>query len=275
MTHDADVDTLLPGDPETVQQLATALRRAAELLRSAGDRVAQVGAPGSVWEGQVAQAFLDHVSELSRRAGTVEADLTTAATQLTQWREGLLDRRQQLAQLREEIAATSTAGAEGAQDAVGGAERDRLQTQVSALVDEHEAAGATVAQALRRVAEASTDPANALDGNAWLMHAETLLRQLEQQVGAWVAAQGPALTDAVTGIGQSTALSATVGQAAGSLTPGLDVALGAAVVSVAAAAPGSHRLISAARRAQRPIPLESLPAATFDRSTLDRSASRK
>lgn len=263
MTEHLDVEAVLPGDPETVLQLTTAVRRAAELLRSASDRVAQLSAPGSLWEGPVAEGFLDHVADLSRRVSAVEGDLTTAATQLALWRQGLLDRRQQLARLRDELAATTAAA--GGESGADTAEHDRLQAQVSALVDEHEAAGATLAQALRRLAEAATDPASALDGTAWLMHAESLLGQLEQQIGAWVAAQGPALTDAVTGISDSTALGATVGQAAGSLIPSLDVALGAAVLSVAGAAPGSHRLVAAARRARRPVPLESLPLATFER----------
>lgn len=262
MTEHLDVDAVLPGDPETVLQLTTAVRRAAELLRSASDRIAQLSAPGSLWEGPVAEGFLDHVADLSRRVSALEADLTTAATQLALWREGLLERRRQLARLRDELAATTAAGGEPGD---GAAEHDRLQAQVSALVDEHEAAGATLAQALRRLAEVATDPAGALDGTAWLIHAESLLGRLEQQIGAWVAAQGPALTDAVTGISDSTALGATVGQAAGSLTPSLDIALGAAVLSVAGAAPGSHRLLAAARRARRPVPLESLPPATFDR----------
>jgi uncharacterized protein YukE len=254
--------SVLPGDPEAVDQLATSLRRAAELLRSAADRVDRLGAPGSVWEGQVAEAFLDHLSELSRRVVVVEGELTSAAAQLTAWREDMLERRRQLAVLRDELVAASARDADGA----GAAEQERLRGQVATLADEHEAAAATVAQTLRRAGETAGDPSGALDGTAWLMHAETLLHQLEGQIATWVEAQGPALGDAVHDISGSTALGATVGQAAGSFTPGLDVTLGAAVAAVAGTAPGSHRLVAAARRAQRPIPLADLQAASFDRT---------
>lgn len=257
---EVDAVELLPGDPDTVDQLAAALHRASGLLRGAVDRITTLGAAGSVWEGPVAQAFIDHVSDLGRRVGVLESELSTAASQLTTWREGLLDRRQQLAALRQELAATETGDA--ADDAAM-ADRDRLQAQLRALADEHDAAGTVLAQALRRVAEATTDPAGGLDGTAWLLHAETLLHQLDQQIGGWVTAQGPALTEAVNGVSQSTAVTATVGHAAGSLGPGLDVALGAAVASVAAAAPASHRLVASARRAQTAIPLDLLPPATF------------
>lgn len=268
MTEHVEVDAVLPGDPEAVEQLVSALRRAAELLRGAADRVAMLGAPGSVWEGPVAQGFVEHVSGLSRRVAALESDLSMAATQLETWREGLMGRRQQLAALREEMAATPAAVDDfSGEGSIGGgtamAERERQQAQLRAVVDEHEVAGMALAHALRRVADAATDPAGALDGTAWLLQAEMLLHELDQQVGGWVSAQGPALSEAVTGISQTTAVSATVAQAAGSITAGLDVALGAAVVSVAAAAPGSHRLIASARRARTPIPLETLPPATF------------
>ncbi|MGH3383343.1 MAG: hypothetical protein ACRDO1_02060 [Nocardioidaceae bacterium] len=275
MSEILDVEALLPGDPEAAGQLAAHLQRSAELLRSASDRITLLGSPGSVWEGPVAQSFLDHLSDLSARVSAIEGDLTTAATQLGQWRDGVLDRQARAASLRDELTAAGAAASTDPGDQHAVSEVERLQTQVHHLHEEHLAEADTVAHGLRRVSESVADPTGSMDGTAWLIHAETLLQQLDDQIGSWVSSEGGAMSDAVGAIGQSTALGATVSQAAGAFTPGLDVALGAAVVAVAAAAPGSHRLVAAARRAASPIPLAALPEATFARPSAAPAATTK
>ncbi len=265
-----DLPTDLPGQPAAVRDLADGFTRAGDQLASARERLQRLTAPGSVWEGPVAQDFVEHVHLLGSRMQDVEDQLRTAVTALSVWEESLVDRRRRLDRLADELE-TARAGAAAAVDPVTGTPADpdhdpevqRIAAQIRGLTDEHEAEAQTLARRLSELDATLASAAGAMDVTGWLQHAEALLARLDRHIGDWVETQGEALTGAVASIGAGSALGTTVSQAAGPVSAELGSALGVAVTSLAAGSPASARLIAAARRRAPAIPLSALPVASF------------
>jgi len=265
MTDPAGLDTPLPGDPDAVQVLCGGLRRSADQVRAAAERMASVGAAGTVWEGPVAGGLVEHLADLHRRVAGVAAELDDAAAVLGAWQQELHERQHRMAMLRDEAAAVAGSGAAAGLEPPDGpapAELERLRRQAAMLVEEHRASAAATAGRLRRLTGAA-EPLAGLRVSSWVAEAEALLHRLDESVGAWAMAEGGSLSEAASAISGGTAVGATIGVAVGAATPDLDRAFTATVSALAATTPASHRLLAAARRARTPVPLESLPPASF------------
>ncbi|MPZ61665.1 MAG: hypothetical protein GEU93_10295 [Propionibacteriales bacterium] len=252
-------DVTLDGAPHAVEDLTTHLQRTALSVRNASDSFAAVGRAGALWDGDVAQGFLHHVHEVSRRLDTIEEELRDADVGLRAWRAGFEERLARLSHLQDQYRALPRP-ADELDD--GTDARERLRAEMEQVRDDHEREAGHAANHLSQAARALAS-AGSIDVSTWVAEAEARVREMDEQISTWIDSQGGPLSDAVSSMGQATALSATVSEAAGAVTPGATAALTAAVVSVAATAPGSHRLVAAARKAQRPIPVEALPRATF------------
>lgn len=259
MTAEAE-DVTLDGAPHAVEDLTTHLQRTALSVRNASDSFTAVGRAGALWDGDVAQGLLHHVHEVSRRLDTIEEELRGAEAGLRSWRGGFEERLTRLSHLQDQYRSLP-APADEHEDGTDPA-RELLRAEMEQVRDDHEREAAHAANHLSQAAQA-LGSAGSIDVSAWVTEAEARVREMDEQISAWIDSNGGPLSDAVSSMGQATALSATVSEAAGAVTPGAAAALTAAVAGVAATAPGSHRLVAAARKAQRPIPVEDLPRATF------------
>lgn len=241
-----------PGDLRAADEVTKVLRSCVVALSEGRRRVEHTARPDGLWQGAHAAAIVDTLTAYAGRLRALEDAVVDFLQAWQQWRHGIAGRQDETAALVEAV----TQLVDGPVDSAD-PRREALLRQAGALRDRHQiAADQTGAAAEALIAATTVDQ----EGRNLPVDLQRGLLALEAAVEQWLAESAADLRRATETISSVTELTAVVPQLVG-VAPGSDASPEA--LRIAAAAPGSHRLITALHRGTPERPAEELSDASF------------
>lgn len=245
-----------PADVSALVGVCAGLRSAVYALAETRSRLDRLGRTGSVWDGAAGAPLAALLRRFSARTSALEESLVDCLHAVDVWREGVEERKAQVAEI---VSAVAELGG----DPAGSGRRTRLLALARELGIDHERAAADLAAAFEELStsiEQVVDPHDDLPAEL-----DRALLGLSAAVEDWMAAEAPELLRTALTLGEVAGLTTVISELIGIAALGRNPGEAEGVSELVARSPGSHRLIKALRQQWRDVAPAALPEATFAR----------